>query len=69
MSNYFYIIEKCPDTKMYVGYVPNIKGAHSQAKTLKELHSNMKEVIELVKNDNDSLEYKMEFVKVEKVLV
>jgi len=69
MSDYFYIIEKCLDTNMYVGYVPNIKGAHSQATTLKELHKNMKDVIKLVKNDNDLVEHKTEFISVEKVLV
>lgn len=69
MSNYFYIIEKCLDTNMYVGYVPNIKGAHSQSETLEGLHKNMKDVIKLIKDDKSLVEYNTEFIRVEKVLV
>jgi predicted RNase H-like HicB family nuclease len=42
------IIEKCPDTNLYVGYVPGVPGAHTQAETLEELNENLKEVIELL---------------------
>lgn len=69
MSNYFYIVEKCLDTNMYVGYVPNIRGAHSQSETLEGLQKNMKDVISLVKDDKDLVECNTEFVSVEKVLV
>jgi predicted RNase H-like HicB family nuclease len=40
-------VEWDPETKLYVGMVPGIPGAHSQAATLDELHDNMKEVLEL----------------------
>ena len=40
-------VEWDEDTKMYVGLVPGIPGAHSQAPTLDELRVNMKEVLEL----------------------
>ncbi len=40
-------IEKDPDTGYYVGIVPDISSAHTQAETLDELHKNLKEVIEL----------------------
>jgi predicted RNase H-like HicB family nuclease len=40
-------IEKDPDTGYYVAVVPGIPGAHTQAETLDELHSNLKEVLEL----------------------
>jgi predicted RNase H-like HicB family nuclease len=36
-----------PDTKLYVGFVPGIPGAHTQGKSLDELHANLKEVLEL----------------------
>ena len=36
-----------PETKLYVGIVPGIKGAHTQAATLDELQGNLKEVLEL----------------------
>jgi len=40
-------IEKDPETGFYVGNVPEITGAHTQAETLDELQKNLKEVIEL----------------------
>ena len=42
------IMEKCPDTGVYIGYVPNVDGAHSQGETIDELCDNLKEVIELI---------------------
>ena len=42
------VIGKCPDTGLYVGYVPGFPGAHSQAETLDELQRNLKEVIEML---------------------
>lgn len=40
-------IEKDPETGLYVGIVPGIPGAHTQAETLDELQENLKEVLEL----------------------
>ena len=45
------IIEKCPDTNLYVGYIPGVPGAHSQAETLDQLNENLKEVLELLVED------------------
>jgi len=36
------------DTKLYVGTVPGLPGAHSQGATLDELHHNLAEVIALI---------------------
>ena len=36
------------DTKLYVGTVPGLVGAHSQGATLDELNQNLREVIELI---------------------
>jgi predicted RNase H-like HicB family nuclease len=47
MQNYTAIVEKCPDTGLYVGYIPGFPGAHSQAETLDELAENLKEVVSL----------------------
>lgn len=41
------VIEHCPDTKLYVGYVPGFAGAHSQGATLDQLHANLREAAEL----------------------
>ena len=40
-------IERDPETGLYVGIVPGIPGAHTQAKSLDELQTNLKEVLEL----------------------
>jgi predicted RNase H-like HicB family nuclease len=40
-------VEWDPETKLYVGMVPGIPGAHTQGATLDELHKNLKEVLEL----------------------
>jgi predicted RNase H-like HicB family nuclease len=40
-------IEYDPETKLYVGIIPSITGAHTQAETLEELEHNLKEVLEL----------------------
>jgi predicted RNase H-like HicB family nuclease len=41
-------IEYDSDTGLYVGTVPGLPGAHSQGANLDELQQNLKEVIELV---------------------
>jgi predicted RNase H-like HicB family nuclease len=40
-------VEWDPETELYVGIVPGIQGAHTQAATLDELRRNLKEVLEL----------------------
>ncbi|MBA7539737.1 hypothetical protein ES705_32021 [subsurface metagenome] len=40
-------IERDLETGLYVGTVPEISGAHTQAETLDELQKNLKEVVEL----------------------
>lgn len=40
-------IEFDSETKLYVGIVPGIRGAHTQAASLDELDRNLKEVLEL----------------------
>ena len=40
-------VERDPETGLYVAFVPGLPGAHTQAKTLDELHENLIEVIEL----------------------
>lgn len=40
-------IEWDPASKLYVGIVPGIPGAHTQAATLDELQQNLKEVLGL----------------------
>ena len=53
MRTYTAVIERCPVTRLYVGYVPGIPGAHSQGETLEELNDNLREVIALVLEDGE----------------
>ena len=61
MATYTAVIERCPETGLYVGYVPGFRGAHSQGETLEELHGNLIEVIELLLVDGEP-EFEAEFV-------
>ncbi|MCK4244555.1 MAG: type II toxin-antitoxin system HicB family antitoxin [Candidatus Omnitrophica bacterium] len=47
MQTFTAYVEWDPETKLYVGFVPGLVGAHTQASTLDELQKNLKEVIEL----------------------
>lgn len=53
MNTFTAIVERDLDTNLYVGYVPGFKGAHSQGVTLEELTENLKEVIEMLLEDNN----------------
>lgn len=53
MKTYTAVIERCPDTGLYVGYVPGFPGAHSQGATLDELNKNLREVIEMLLEDGE----------------
>ena len=62
------VIEKCPDTGLYVGFVPGFAGAHSQGKSLDELNRNLKEVIEMLLEDGEP-DLEGEFVGIQNVVV
>lgn len=47
MRTFTAYVEWDAETKLYVGTVPGIRGAHTQAATLDELKENLKEVLEL----------------------
>ncbi|HYH84588.1 MAG TPA: type II toxin-antitoxin system HicB family antitoxin [Pyrinomonadaceae bacterium] len=68
MRTYTYVVEKCPDTDLYVGYVPGFSGAHSQGETLDELHGNMQEVIGMLLEDGEP-KLEAEFVGTQTVRV
>ena len=48
-------IEYDEQTKLYVGLIPGIVGAHTQGETLDELNKNLKEVLELCIEENPDL--------------
>ena len=68
MKTYTAVVERCPDTGMYVGYVPGFPGAHTQAESLDELNRNLREVIEMLLEEGEpGLE--AEFVGTQTVIV
>lgn len=68
MKMFTAVVEKCPDTGLFVGHVPGLPGAHSQAETLDELGKNLKEVIEMLLDDEEPL-FESEFVGTQNVVV
>lgn len=68
MKTYTAVVERCPQTHLYVGYVPGLPGAHTQAETLDELHQNIKEVLELILEDGEP-EVESEFIGTQLVTV
>jgi predicted RNase H-like HicB family nuclease len=68
MKTYTAVVEKCPETHLYVGYIPGFPGAHSQGETLDELHHNLEEVTQMLLEDGEpSLE--AEFVGTQAITV
>ena len=53
MKNFTAIVERDAETQLYVGYVPGLAGAHSQAETLDQLQQNLREVIEMLLEDEN----------------
>ncbi len=48
MKAFTAVVEQCPETGLYVGYVPGFAGAHSQGAPLDELRHNLAEVISML---------------------
>ena len=53
MKAYTAVIERCPDTGLYIGYIPGFSGAHSQGATLDELNENLREVLIMLLEDGE----------------
>lgn len=53
MRTFTAYVELDPDTGLYVGTVPSVPGAHTQAATLDELQQNLKEVLELCLEESE----------------
>lgn len=47
MRTFSAYVEWDPETKLYVGTVPGLPGAHTQGASLDELRANLAEVLEL----------------------
>lgn len=68
MQTFTAVIEKCPDTGLYVGFVPGFPGAHSQGANLDELQSNLREVISMLLEDGRP-RLETEFVGIQTVAI
>jgi predicted RNase H-like HicB family nuclease len=68
MKTYTAIIERCPDTQLYTGYIPGFPGAHSQGKNLEKLHANLLEVLQMLLEDGEP-KLESEFVGTQAVMV
>ena len=53
MKTFTAVVDRCPDTGLYVGYVPGFPGAHTQAETLDELNRNLQEVIGMLLEEGE----------------
>ena len=70
MRTFSAYVEWDPATSLYVGIVPGLHGAHSQAASLDELQNNLKEVIELIlEDDPDALKDLPHFVGLQQIEV
>ena len=68
MRSFNIVVERDPDTGLYVGYVPGWPGAHSQGETLDELTRNLQEVVEMLLEDGEP-KLESEFVGVHTIQV
>ena len=68
MQTFTAIIERDRDTRLYVGYIPNFPGAHSQGETLDELRENLSEVLEMLLEDQPP-KFETEFVGTQQIVV
>lgn len=61
MKKFTAVVERDADTGLFVGFVPGMPGAHTQAESLDALNANLREVIELLLEDGE-LAVEAEFV-------
>lgn len=70
MKTFTAYVEWDPETKLYVGIVPGITGAHTQGATLDELRENLKEVLELcLEESGEAIEETPQFVGLQQIQV
>ncbi|MDE0476171.1 MAG: type II toxin-antitoxin system HicB family antitoxin [Gammaproteobacteria bacterium] len=54
MRHFGVVVEQDRETGLFVGHVPGLPGAHSQAETLDELTENLREVIAMLLEDGNA---------------
>ncbi|MFL5897820.1 MAG: type II toxin-antitoxin system HicB family antitoxin [Solirubrobacterales bacterium] len=68
MRSYTAVVERDPETGLYVGYIPGWAGAHSQGASLDELQVNLREVVAMLLEDGEP-RLEAEFVGTQTILV
>ena len=53
MRTFTAVVERDPETNLFVGYIPGFTGAHSQGATLDELQENLREVVSMLMEDGE----------------
>ena len=53
MRTFTAVVERDPETNLFVGYIPGFTGAHSQGGTLDELQKNLREVVSMLMEDGE----------------
>jgi predicted RNase H-like HicB family nuclease len=70
MKTFTAYMEWDSESKLYVGIIPGIPGAHTQAATLDELHKNLQEVFQLCLEElRESIEDLPQFVGLQQIEV
>jgi predicted RNase H-like HicB family nuclease len=68
MRTFNVIVERDPDTGVFVGSVPGWPGAHTQGASLDELAENLQEVIEMLLEDGEP-QLETEFIGLQTIRV
>ena len=62
------VVERDPETNLFVGYIPGFAGAHSQGATVDELQTNLREVVAMLLEDGEP-QLEAEFVGTQEISV
>lgn len=68
MRSFPVVVERDPETGLFVGHVPGWPGAHSQGETVDELQRNLEEVVSMLLEDGEP-QLESEFVGVHTIKV
>ena len=68
MKTYTAVVERSPETGVFIGFIPGFPGAHTQAESLDELNANLREVLGMLLEDGEPM-IEAEFVGTQLVQV
>jgi predicted RNase H-like HicB family nuclease len=68
MKTFTAVVERSPKTGLFVGFIPGFPGAHTQAESLDELNTNLREVLVMLLEDGQT-QIEAEFIGTQLVKV